>query len=92
MRHPLHGIAIATIIALALVIAVQDTTARYILGVAVVGQCVYLLSTHAKKPPLSLKQRRDMAAYHIDRGLALADNDEERDLLLAWIEARLSVA
>ena len=85
MRHPFHGVAVATLIALVLVIATPDATTRHVLGIAVIVQCVYLLSTNAKNPPLSTKQRRAMALWHIDRGLALAGSDEERELLSAWI-------
>jgi hypothetical protein len=86
MCHPLRSIAVATFIALVLVIAIPHDTTRYVLAVAWLVQWAWFAhATYAKKPLLSEQQRRDMAWYYIDRGLALVDNEAERKLLVSWI-------
>lgn len=89
-RHPLRHQALATLIALILVVIVPHELTRYILALAWFTQCGWFaLATYAKKPPLTSQQRQQMMAYHIDRGLELARDDGERAMLLAWVSTKL---
>lgn len=90
MHHPLRNAALATLIATVLITLIPDDTTRHVLmGMLILGCTVKLCKTYAKKPRLCKQARREMMAYHIDRGLELANDDAERQILIAWVNAKL---
>lgn len=90
MNHPLRGVVLGTLFAVILIALIPDDTLRYVLtGALVAGGWWKWHSTYAKRPLMSKHQRREMMAFHIDRGLELAKDDAERQILVAWLNAKL---
>lgn len=89
--YPMRHMAIASSVAIFMVILIPDEALRYGIASLLMLHVGWLLwvTLAKKKPPITSRLRQQLMAYHIDRGLELARNDEERAMLLSWIDANL---
>lgn len=87
MLAPLHSTTGCALL-FVLISSVENLPIRMaVAGLLVAHMAYFAIAVQMGMPLLINKQRRKLMHYYIDKGLALA-NDEERDLLLAWIYAK----
>jgi hypothetical protein len=90
--YPLFWNALLTVGTVALIIFIPELWMRIVVGLLWYAQVAWLWFASQSKKPLLMpcQQRRRMMMYHVDTGLALAQDECEREILLDWIDANMS--